>query len=137
MVFDTVVSVAYQFVPVGRDKSQVVCLDVEIYPVHHRTQFVVGRGEQATVYAVEHRFGRYDEGIHVLLREVHFRVFVGTLSHDVETSVLVVGRDFHLVRIDIERKRLFRNFFHGVLDGFGVDAETGIGIAFHKFQVGD
>ena len=27
---------------------QVVCLDVEIYPVHHRAQFVIGCGKQAT-----------------------------------------------------------------------------------------
>ena len=64
-------------------------------------------------------------------------IFVGHLSHELITAVLVHDGDFQSVGIDVELKRLLGNLLDGILNGLGVDGKGEVAFAFHQVDAGE
>ena len=105
------------------DKRQIVCMDIKIDTVHHRTKFVVGSCEKRAADAVQQHLWIHNDCNCVIIQRLLEWISIPFLSDKIIFTVLEMDKDFQVFVIDIKSKRLFRQFLQRIEQNLGRNSE--------------
>ncbi len=111
--------VLHELVRVGAHERQRAGRQIDVDAVHHGTQFVVGRGEDRLVDAVDQRIH-----VHAQLLLLGAQLRYGGIAHGARTgnrerTALPVDRDFPVLIVYVDGQRQFGELLQGVEHQFG------------------
>src|SRR5574344_1984322 len=96
---------------VGRNKSKIIRVDIEINTIHNRTQFIVGRGKNGTADTIQQCLCIYKDGNNVMFQWLLLRIVIRFRSDKVVFASVEMNENRQIVVVDIKRKRLFGKLF--------------------------
>ena len=126
-----------QLMSVGRNKSKIIRVDIEINTIHNRTQFIVGRGKNGTADTIQQCLCIYKDGHNVLSQWLLLRIGIPFLSDKVVFTILEMNENLQIVVVDIKRKRLFGKLFQRLQQNLCRDCKYSATLRIHYIDRGD
>ena len=109
---------------------------IKAYGVQLRTQHVVGRCHKSTTQCRIELVSFYLQVYVFAVIHHQNGILRGILCHQTVLPVLIDNGHFQIFSIDEDLKRLLRYFLNGILQGFCIDSEGDVLVAFHQFKAG-
>ena len=122
---------------VGRNKSKIIRVDIEINTIHNRTQFIVGRGKNGTADTIQQCLCIYKDGNNVLSQWLLLRIGIPFLSDKVVFTILEMNENLQIVVVDIKRKRLFGKLFQRLQQNLCRDCKYSATLRIHYIDRGN